>query len=169
MKINKIIALCGYADSGKTTTLKKLAKLLLTKGAVMGDKRGLWIFKGASSKRNHAGKAALDSKKGDVIIVIEINGRIIVIITCGDKDDVAAHVKEVLEGILGNETFDMIVAIRKSDGKPKKLKQNYNRIFGVQPICLFKPKLRYWEQIDAQDKDALDNYWVGRLCDLVGI
>ena len=169
MKIRKVIILSGRANSGKTTTLKGLARDVLLGGKVLSDAKGDFIFKGTDYLKR-AKKAALNGTKGDITIIVEINGHIIVIVTCGDDAEVAGRVKKLLDRIqINGSIFALIVAVRKSDGELGKLPENYGHIFSVKPIYVFKPRSWDWALVDAKDRKALNDYWVGRVRKAAGI
>lgn len=73
MKCEKAIVLLGKPDSGKTTTLREVSRRLLS-------------IKGAVLKNGRRCLAYLNSASADVTVVIEINGKIVLVRSCGDDE-----------------------------------------------------------------------------------
>lgn len=94
MLLNHVFVLAGAANTGKTTTLNRVIKLLEEKGA----------------KKTSLPSVGNDPR--DVIAVLEVDGRIIGVSTCGDFE------QEVKDGIqkLKDEHCDVFIVAARSYG-----------------------------------------------------
>ena len=84
----KILALLGEANSGKTTTLKKLIETIHQQGGNIiefkqGRKRTKW-------SSHHTLNYLLNATKDDVTVVFNYNNKIVVVTTCGDAEELIA-------------------------------------------------------------------------------
>ena len=105
MGIKKFIGLEGLNGSGKTTVLKKMSETLVEMGGVV---RHIFSMKGLALNG-----ASFPPSIGDYIVVIEINGKIVVIATGGDDWWVPeVTLKAIADIQIRVDVF--IAAIRKS-------------------------------------------------------
>lgn len=164
MKIRKLVIVEGFQDSGKTSLLKDFVSAVLTKrNATPYLKNGTpCIYKGAAFNKR-CDLTTLKCPDGDITIVINDNGRIIVVVTIGDDDDVARRVKKILENI-GVDVDVLIVAVRCTI---KTLRKRYERIFKVKAEIIFKPGFKHWKEFEKKEQNKWNAYFMTELLTMV--
>lgn len=160
MTVRRLVLVKGKADSGKSTVLKTVANKVLARG----DAIRLFMCKGACQRM------AIEQilfGQGDVTIVIEVNGLIIVFVTMGDEPDVAERVKRLLDSlqILENRRVDLLVAAVR-DTRNHRLEDSYRGLFG-NPTVIEKRRMQGDAPVDPNNLNADDRETVRGILDIV--
>ena len=149
MTIGKVIGVEGFSNSGKTSLLRNLAKDLLSRGGKVKE-----IFRGV--KRSKGTTEILD-EDCDFTIVIELDGKVIVIVSEGDFESVVKRVRKILDE-LGVDVDILVVAMRFDYPPVGKV---YRQEFGGKLKVVFKPGIKRWEKLPKEEKQSIDELWRG--------
>jgi D-arabinose 5-phosphate isomerase GutQ len=136
--MNTMIILQGISNSGKTTTLRNLAKLLTTNNSKFELING-------------------NLEEGDFIIKIEVNNKIIVIVSMGDNDDL----KNKLELVYNKYTqIDILFGASRTKGETVKI---------INQISVVKNANIIWTSTYKNNKESkiLNNIKAKELLNLI--
>lgn len=151
MTIGKVIGVEGFSNSGKTSVLRSLAKDLLSRGGKVKE-----IFKGTEKPE---GPVEILDELCDFIIVIELNGKTIVIVSEGDYVSTVKRVRKILKE-LGVDVDILVVAMRYDFPAVGKV---YRREFGEKLKVVFKPGIKRWKQLPKEVRQSIDDLWRGMI------
>ena len=147
MTVKRLVLVRGRQNSGKSTVLKAVANQILSRE----DATRLLLCKGACQRMT---TEQISFERGDVTVVIDINGHVVVVVTMGDVSDVAARVDRLLDNlpILANRHVDLLItAVR--DTRNHALETHYRGLFG-DPIVLDKRRVQGESPVDPNNLNA---------------
>ena len=147
MTIGKVIGVEGFSNSGKTSLLRNLAKDLLSRGGKVKE-----IFRGVKKSK---GSVEILDEDCDFTIVIELDEKIIVIVSEGDYENIVKRVREILEE-LGIDVDILVVAMRFAFPAVGNV---YRHEFGGKLKVVFKPGIKRWEQLPKEVRQNTDELW----------
>ena len=149
MTIGKVIGVEGFSNSGKTSVIRDLAKDLLLRDGKIRE-----IFRGVKKTE---GTAKILDEDCDFTIVIELDGKIIVIVSEGDNENIVKRVRKILEE-LGIDVDILVVAMRIAFPAVGKV---YRHEFGRKLKVVFKPGVKRWKEVPEEARQNIDELWRG--------
>ena len=153
MNVTKVIGLEGFANSGKSSTLRELIEDLV--------KNGWKIDRVFENVYGHDAERKTIYKERDCIVVLKKDGQVIVVVLMGDYENVVNRIRELL-GKLGVNVDLLFVAMRYPE-----VGEAYRGTFKSKLTVVFKPGYKRWDELPNQD--GLVREWVERLKDVAGI
>ena len=134
-KTKKIICLQGKCDSGKTSTMKRLAKTLLQtyKGNSKEDVEYLWDISGSDF----------------VMTIKDVNGNKVGINSRGDDWKFIKHWLE----ILAENKCDIIFCTCHSYGRTEEIIREFANLYNYKPAFISKDR----EDVESKHKTAEEN------------
>ena len=160
MTVRRLVLVRGRQNSGKSTVLKAVANQILSRE----DATRLLLCKGACQRMT---TEQISFERGDVTVVIDINGHVVVVVTMGDVLDVAARVDRLLDNlpILANRHVDLLIAAVR-DTRNHALETHYRGLFG-DPIVLDKRRVQGESPVDPNNLNADDQALIQAILNLV--
>jgi len=154
--MKRVIGVEGLENSGKSDILRKLAKDLIFRG---GKVKSVYRY----GRLNQACDASILDGDDDFVIVIEIDGAVIVIVSLGDYENIVRRIKDLLKRI-GVDPDILIVAMRMASPNVSAVyRQEYGKLLDV----IFKPGIKRWENLTYDQKEFLDELWLKMIKDAV--
>lgn len=160
MTVRRLVLVKGKANSGKSTVLKVVAKQILSRE----NATCVLLCRGACQRMT---TEKISFERGDVTVVIDVNGHVVVVVTMGDVLDVAARVDRLLDNLpmLTNRHVDLLIAAVR-DTRNHALETNYRGLFG-DPIVLDKRRVQGEAPVDPNNLNADDQALIQAIRDIV--
>lgn len=156
LNVRKVVGLEGFVNSGKTTIMKNLCRLLLQ------DKSAkiLYVF---DYNGNELADKEVDLDDGqEILIVMEVYGKVVLIVSAGDLLWVPKYIIEIIIRI----KIQIDVAFVAMRYKYPEVGSEYRKQFiefGVGMTTVFKPGFRRCNELSKEIVVTCENLWVNRL------
>ena len=160
LNVCKVVGLEGFVNSGKSGVLKLLNKELLN----INGSKVLHVFDCCGNEC-----ATKDiSYNDDIIVVVEVNGKKIVVVSGGDYLSTPDIVIEIINGlsIHGDVLFVGMRYIYPAVGN--KYKDVFAR-YGIKVESVFKPGFKRTSELPEGVLECAEEMWVRLLLDKAGI
>ena len=155
VNVGKIIGLDGFCNSGKSTVLRDLCKLMLSH-------KGCRVLKTFQPTGDEDVKQSSIDYSGDICVLLDYCGRTILIVSGGDYIQQANVVINIIIKI--SIRIDVVFAGMRF--KYPSVVDEYQRVFGnygIQIKFIFKPGCKRVNEFPEGILGGIDSLWVQQL------
>ena len=154
LQVKRVVGLEGFVNSGKTSVMKLLCKSILN----MDEARILHVL----DMQGNVCTATKIDFRNDIFVVLEVKGKVVVIVSGGDyKTTPACIIKILLK--LSIRIDILFVGMRYRNPSVGDVYRAAFNLYGITMESVFKPGFKRDWDIPDEVKEGLERIWVDLL------